>query len=121
MMKRYIKSNTESQLNSHRFTIQRSGTKFAVNTSHEDDPDSFQFEVQELHPYDDAEYAWAKKASPVEVNLYRNGRRISVIPVPEWDEDQYEDATEYFNECLDITYLALIEANKNVEPRIDRT
>lgn len=103
------------------FKYVRAGQPFMISILNEYDPDSFQFIVTELHPYDLAEYAWAKKVSPVEVAIIRDGKIESYIPLPEWDWDCYEDENEYYDELIGLTCVALKAANKSVEPMIDRT
>jgi len=117
-MKRYSKFDRDSAPDTQSFTITRSGTKFRVSTTIYEDPSQFMFEILEVHPYDEADYAWAKKVSPTSFNIYKDGRRISSLPVPDFDDEIYEDVIEYYNECLDIAYLALIEANKDVKPQM---
>ena len=127
-MKKLIRSSTRITGSSYGaqdyenfFTMFRGKQKYAVRTSFEQDPDSFQFQVSEIHPYDMAEYAWAKKWSPASVSIYRDGKEISNFPVPEYDEDIYSSPEEYENELLDITFVALQNANADVVPMIDRT
>ena len=90
--------------------------RFMVKTKFEDDPDSFQCEVDEIHPYDDADYAWAKKDSPTSASIIQNGKCVQLIPLPEWDADYYEDPSEYFDEIIDTIAVELRKYNEPIEP-----
>ncbi len=103
------------------YTYTRSGQRFSVNDNNPSNPDWFQFIMSELHPYDDADYAWAKKDSPVELKIIKSGQVQSRIPLPEWDYDSYEDEDEYYGTLIDIAAVALLEANRDVQPMIDHT
>lgn len=100
------------------FFYDRGRQRYHVNVMYEDDPYSFQFSISEIHPYDDAEYAWARKSSPADLSVIQDGHTVSHIPLPEWDEDEYESADEYYNELLDIACIALKEANAKVSSRM---
>lgn len=123
-MKKLIKSSTAimaSRDYDNFFTMFRGRQKYAVRISHEDDPANLLFQVSEIHPYDDAEYAWAKKWSSGSVSLYRDGKEVSNFPIPDYNMDIYDSPSEYVNTLLDITFAALQNANSDVEPIIDRT
>lgn len=123
-MKKLIRSSTSVRASvqyDNSFTYTRSKQKFSVKTKYEDDPDSFQCQVSEIHPYDLAEYAWAKKDAPVSASIFKEGKKLKSIPLPEWDEDIYEDADEYLNEVIDRICVALLHVNASVESRIDHT
>ncbi len=79
-------------------------------------PDEYVCQVDEIHPYDDAEYAWAKKVSPVSAKIIQNGKVIETISVPEWDDEVFEDENEYYNEVIDVMVRAIRKINKDVEP-----
>ena len=125
-MKKLIRSSTEvkaarsSDYDDHIF-YERNNQEFSVYTKFADDPDNFQCQISEVHPYDLAEYTSATKDSPVGVTFYRNGRRVGQMRVPEYFEDDYEDATEYVNEVIDRICVELMHRNADVEPRIDHT
>ncbi len=132
-MKRYIRSSQKLKtLNIHKvitasttytdhWTYTRNNQKFHVKAKYIDEPEYFQCQISEIHPYDLAEYVWVKKDSPVDATFYQKGKNIGSISVPEWDEDDYEDATEYVNEVVDMLCVELRHMNKQIEPRIDRT
>lgn len=129
-MKKMIRSATEPSINisaavaktyDRHFSYSRGGVKYMVYVKHEDNPEWFQFSVSEIHPYDLAEYAWAQKTSPVDLEIIKDGRVMSRIPLPEWDWDSYEDENEYYDELIDMACAALSSANEGVEPLIDRT
>lgn len=92
--------------------------KFSVYVKHVDDPDSFQCQVSVIKPYDDAEYAWARKVSPRDVDIIQNGKVVDHYTVPEWNEDNYEDETEYINDVVDMICVALLDYNRDIKPRI---
>lgn len=120
-MKRYIRS---SQYTS-RYNKTVDGQKFSVYTIYEDHPENFQCQVSEIHPYDLAEYAWAKKDSPSSATVYKNGKKIGYIEVRDWDEYEENEnnpsSEKYIKEITDYICKQLRSYNQNVKPQIDRT
>lgn len=120
-MKRYIRSSQTPKYK-HEYTDHMVYTwgprKYSVYFKNADDPENFQCQVSEIHPYDDAKYTWAKKDSPAGATLYRNKKLVDTIAVKEYDEDDYEDENEYINDVIVDICRALKEANKDVEPRM---
>lgn len=120
-MKRYISSLEYDRS----FTYNYAGQNYRVYVKFENDPDSFQFQVSEIHPYDLADYAWAVKRSPSTLEIISEGVVIDHIHLPEWgydvDEDDYENIAEYEDDLIDRACSALQNANRNVRPMIDRT
>ena len=92
-------------------TYSRGGQRYRVYLLNESDPDNLKFAISEIHPYDDANYAWAMKNAPVSVAIIRNNKVEYSVPLPEWDWDIYDDSNEYVTECVDIACAALKEAN----------
>lgn len=120
-MKRLIRSSTTINATSsndfdNRQTYTKNGTRYSVYLKNEDNPDQLMFNISEIHPYDDADYAWAMKVSPLQVNIIRDGNIISAFDLPEWDWDMYEDENEYITEVVDITCDKLANANKRIKP-----
>ncbi len=103
------------------FVHEHGRRRFSVYTKFEDDPDYFQCQVSEIHPYDLAEYAWAEKDSPCGATVYKAGKKIGIINLPEYDPDNYEECYEYLDDIIDRIAVKLIWYNKGVEPRIDHT
>lgn len=101
------------------------GQKFSVYTMNEDYPANFQCQITEIHPYDLAEYAWAKKDSPATATVYKNGKKLGYIEVRDWDEyEENEDnpsPEKYIKEITDYICKELRSYNRKVEPKIDRT
>lgn len=127
-MKKWIKSSqtisaTTADDYDRYFTYNRGGQKFSGYIKYEDDPDNLQFTLSEVHPYDDAEYTWAKKDSPVEIKLIKDGHIVgslkqSALDFPEYDEEDYESPEEYVDTVIDITANVLRQMNRDIEPRM---
>ena len=121
-MKKVIRSNTfKNGWSKKPQFINYKRNKFSVYDKYEEDPMNYQCQVSEIHPYDLADYAWARKDSPSSAVIIKSGRIIKTIPVPEYDEDIYEHDWEYFQEVTETIFDALIDENKNVKPMIDHT
>lgn len=117
-MKKYIKAS--EQLTKY-FTFNHGKRKFSchsVDIETLEDPDLFRAQVSEIHPYDDAEYAWAQigKKQPLHVRYIREGKVIDVNMLPDYDDEAYESEQEYYNAILDIVAVRLLELNIDVEP-----
>lgn len=124
-MKKLIRSSTEVKAATKKYQNyyrhRRGGfsSDFAIHyNDYGENPEYFECQVSEIHPYDDAEYAWARKDSPTSASVFKGGKLIDTVNLPEWDEDSYEDATEYVNEIIDILCTEIGDINSNVEPRI---
>ena len=124
-MKRYIRSSIKSP-QSVRLTFKYKGTNFRVyssDVSDYQDPESlfnnFKADITEVHPYDLAEYAWARLADGV-VKYYMNGKLIDrtyYFNADDMDVENYESADVVVYGVCDH----LIQLNKRVTPRIDHT
>lgn len=124
-MKRYIRSSIKSP-QSVRLTFKYKGTNFRVyssDVSDYQDPESlfnnFKADITEVHPYDLAEYAWARLADGV-VKYYMNGKLIDqtyYFNADDMDVENYEWADVVVYDACDH----LIRLNKRVTPRIDHT
>lgn len=99
----------------HKYT--RSGQDFSVYMYDENDPIAVRFSISEIHPYDDAEYTWARYDNLV-VEFIKGGKVIDKMHMHDYDEDYYETVDEYVADLLDSTAVELIEMNKYVKPRI---
>lgn len=121
-MKRIIYSSVvdpDESTDRNYMTYTRSGQRFGVHL-YSDDPNHPSFQVSEIHPYDDADYAWARcgYVGPQQVEFIRRGKVFDRMQWPTYDEDSYEDSTEYLNDLLDETCVRLLRYNEAVEPRI---
>ena len=124
-MKRYIRSSIKGP-QSVRLTFKYKGTNFRVyssDVSDYQDPESlfnnFKADITEVHPYDLAEYAWARLADGV-VKYYMNGKLIDrtyYFNADDMDVENYEWADVVVYGACD----RLIQLNKRVTPRIDHT
>lgn len=92
--------------------------KISVHDNDPKWPDEYVCQVSEIHPYDDADYAWAKKDSPVSAKIVQSNKVIDTIQLPEWDDDSFEDENEYYNDVIDIMARAIRQINKGVESKI---
>ena len=119
-MKRYIKCSSEYP---DFITIEHGKRKFAVHIN-ENGPyeGSFAAQVSEIHPYDDAEYTWAKIGFNGQVIFYRNGKVEDKMQLAAYEPDDYEEhygeaaVNSYINECLDTVAVELLQMNKDVKP-----
>ena len=101
-----------------RITYNRGRNKFSVYMKNSDDPENFQCTVSMIKPYDDADYGWARKWSPRTVDIIQKGKVMDQYTLPEYDEDNYETPTEYIDEVLDTICTALLDWNRDIEPRM---
>ncbi len=135
-MKKLIKSSKMSSSSKQKITSSRNdytdtyrvrigNQEFRVYAKYLDDPDNFQCQISEIHPYDNANYYWIQKDQPASASVIKNGKRVGRIEVREYDDeaaDEYNDAGEQFNRDI-VAYLCeeLRGYNKNIEPMIDHT
>lgn len=126
-MKRLIASSESRTSDSSYFVYTRSHQRFSVHMFNEGVPDSshIKFTISELHPYDLAEYAWARVGyrGACYAEFLKNGKKLDGMQFSyyEDDEDSYEDMNEYLNDMLDSVAVELLHINALVEPRIDHT
>ena len=113
-MKKYIRATKYDS----RMVWSHGNQRFSVhmNDCNEDNPLCV-FQVSEIHPYDDADYAWAACDGRT-VNYYRNNRKIASKPVIPYDPEDYEEYREYIDELVDSVCMTLREYNRDVEPRM---
>ena len=123
-MKRVIAaaSNFNSQLTEYS-TYQRGRQKFAIHENLPSDPNSWKASISEIHPYDEAEYTWARIGArgAMEAEFIRNGKVVDRMQLNYYDPDDYEDLEPYFNDIIDSICLELRQYNKDVTPKIDHT
>lgn len=118
-MKRYIKSSSQPKYSERRkFTFD--GIQYRAYISNADNPENLLLDISELHPYDESEYAWARKVSPILVNIYQAGKKIDELYV-DYDLDEFDSPEEYVDTVIEAICEELREYNKSVEPRIDHS
>lgn len=101
----------------HSFTW-RGQIKIAVHDNDPSWPGEYVCQVSEIHPYDDADYAWAKKDGPASAKIIQNGKTVKTINLPEWDEDAFETEDEYYDLVVDIMVNAIRGINKSISSRV---
>lgn len=72
--------------------------------------------LSKIAPYDDAEYVWARIYENKKVDFIKDGHAIDSMQLPRYDEDNYESAGEYVDDCIDIVVLELNEFNQKIKP-----
>lgn len=87
--------------------------EYGVHIGNSDSADFFA-QMTKIAPYDDADYVWAKILPNKKVEFIKNGRVIDRAQLPEFEDDDYEDVTEYIDMCLDTVLLELEEYNKSI-------
>ena len=111
-MKRMIKAATQYD---HYMTYNHGRQKFGVHYS---DPNRFgdmQAQVSEIHPYNEAEYAWAKIEGPT-VKFIKNGKVVDRMNLGTYEEDEWENLDEFIDSQIDTIAVALMDMNKDVKP-----
>lgn len=130
-MKRLLNIQASSYTNKNRYdeqtTLSRGGKRFSVkynsvDTSPNADPmkmlRTFKAQVSEIHPYDEAEYVWARIGQrPGIIEYIQNGSIVDVsyyMTSEDWDVENIE----WCDTVIDTAIENLIELNKNVQPRM---
>ena len=113
-MKRMVKANTQY---TDYATIQHGRKRFSVHLNYDGPYEgSFAAQITEIHPYDDAEYTWAKIGYNGQVQFIRNGKVVDKMQLPTYESDDYESIEDYYNDMLDTIAVELINMNRDVEP-----
>lgn len=102
-------------------TITVANQQFGIHSKHGEDPYNFQCSIQEIHPYDDAEYYWIKKDAPNSASVILNGKIQDYITLADWDDcyDEYEGESQEFIEDIIVSLCEeLMIINENIEPRM---
>lgn len=119
-MKKVIKSNTDLNLYN---TFKLGNKRFSVHSNDIDngptaDPMSmlrqFKAQVSEIHPYDDADYAWADLSKGV-VDYYRSNKHIDKSYYGTSDDMDVENE-EWCEAVLYAVAENLADLNRDVEP-----
>ena len=119
-MKRLIRASITNDY-TNRFKYSVNGQKFIIYSKYNDDPENFQCQITEIHPYDLAEYYWVKKDSPAAAKVIKQGKITGYIDIDEYDEDRYSDPQDYIDSIIDYMCTMLYSYNRDIEPIIDRT
>ena len=81
--------------------------------------DKDNIQITQIHPYDDAEYSWAKSIDGGEqFSIYRAGKFIEQFAPSSFEEDE-ESGIKNFN--WNEVARELLKLDKNVEAKIDHT
>ena len=122
-----IVGSSHSDMYTERKEIRSGNTRFSVRyNAIEVSPDAnpmdiwrqFCGQVTEIHPYDEAEYTWARIGHrPGVIEYIRNGKVITksyYMTAEDWDLD----TSEWLQTVIDIAIENLLDINKDVEPRM---
>lgn len=120
-MKRYIKSDSAQPIYSERRKFTFDGIQYVAYIRNADNPENLMFDISELHPYDEAEYAWARKVSPIMVNIYQAGKKIDEIYVKDYNQEEFVNPEGYVNTVIEVICEELREYNKKVDPKVDHS
>lgn len=113
-MKRYIRSATQYD---HYMSYQHGRQKFSVHYSDPNAAGDMYAQISEIHPYDDAEYAWAKIEGP-QVRFIKDGKTVDKMTLPAYEEEEWESLDEFIDAQIDTIASELMQMNKNVKPRM---
>ena len=81
--------------------------------------DKDNIQITQIHPYDEAEYSWAKSVdSGEQFSIYRAGKFIEQFAPKSFEEDE-ESGIKNFN--WNEVARELLRLDKDVEARIDHT
>ena len=114
-MKKYIKASSYTSYFNINHGRQKFGVHFDPNGQY---PGAFAAQITEIHPYDDAEYAWAKIEFNGQAKFIKEGKVIDKMQLPAYEEEDYESIEEYYNDMLDSVAVELSNMNKSVQPRM---
>lgn len=102
------------------YKIRVDGVQFHIYGKYMNSADNFQCQIAEIHPYDDAEYAWVRKSSPLDANIYKDGKLYGHMELREWDDeaaDEYhDDELKFVNDMVREMCKELRAINKYVKP-----
>ena len=98
------------------YAVNHGPQRFGVHSSGESDPLFFECQVSEIHPYDDAEYTWAKMGSNKQVQFIRDGKIQDKMQMHEYEPDDYESVENYYEDIVDSICTELMGMNADVKP-----
>ena len=113
-MKRYVKSSTQYP---HYMSYNYGRHKFAIHYTDPNGAGDMKAQISSVHPYDDADYTWAKITGP-QVIFYRDGKEIDRMTLPAYDPEDYESLDEYIDETIDSICAELINFDKDIQLRM---
>lgn len=107
--------------NSNTLKFGWSGVKFSIK----DKPlhwceyglSDYEAQITEIHPYDDADYYWAKIHGNI-ADFIQGHKVKSSMTLPVYVDEDYEDEVEYLDTIIDIVCRELRKLNKNISPRM---
>ena len=121
-MKKLIRSSTEVNASSkyeEHTTYNRGGQRFSIYQSRTDNPNLWEAQISEIHPYDDAPYHFAEIQPNKRAVFYSaRGNEVSRLQLSHYDEDDYESVEEYYDDMLDYVCAELRNLNREIEPKI---
>lgn len=91
--------------------------KFSVSYSDPAASGDMFAQITQLHPYDDADYAWAKIEGP-QVRFIRDGKTIDRMTLPAYEEEDWESIDEFIDDTIDSICVELMNLDKDTEPRM---
>ena len=113
-MKREISASSQyTDYTSIQHGKQRFSVHYSFNGPYEG---SFVAQISEIHPYDDADYVWAKINANGRIDYIKNGRVIDRAQLPDYIEEDYEDVNEYYNEMIDMVAVDIMDMNRSIKP-----
>jgi len=97
-------------------TYTQGGQRFGVHL-YSDDPLYPKFQVTEIHPYDDADYTWARCGykGAANVQFIKNGKVVDQMQWYTYEEDE-GSPEDYIDKMIDETCSQLRSFNKDVKP-----
>lgn len=119
-MKKLIRSSTTVQAAKkydEYLNYTRGRTKFRIHISRNHEPD-FEAQISEIHPYDEAEYAWAQIDANKLVKFFKEGKLIDKVQMHYYEDEDHEDVDEYIDDIIDQVCVGLRDINVGVEPRM---
>lgn len=108
---------------SYSFKRKWNNTNYLVKFNDVNSFSEFYGQISEIHPYDDADYAWARNYTDNALTFFivQGGRRIDTVDLRDelfLNPNDYEDIEDYFRAIADCVIAVLNEYNKDVEPRM---
>ena len=118
IMKRYIKSVSSPYENTYSF--EHGPNKKFLAQWNDSDNIIRNGQVTAIHPYDDAEYAWAKIDGP-KVTFIKDGKVLDHMTIADYDEDWWDDGNgggydAYISDVFDTIAVELLNFNRDVKP-----
>lgn len=120
-MKRIVSAGAafNSQLQKYG-TYMRGRQKYSIYENNPDNVIDYKAQITEIHPYDEAEYAWARIGyrGAMSVEFIRDGEVIDKMQLHYYEPDDYESEDEYLDDVIDQVCVELRAINKGIEPKM---